>query len=72
VDSSPTNSNSNSNSSSVLTPAGPRLHRRADASILGGSIEPGKVFDVTTDLDGVPAGHQDMADRKSLKVLVPP
>ncbi|MFJ9026872.1 zinc-dependent alcohol dehydrogenase family protein [Streptomyces sp. NPDC102259] len=38
--------------------------------ILNGTIEPGKVFDVTTDLDGVPAGYQDMADRKSLKVLV--
>jgi len=40
--------------------------------ILDGTIEPGKVFDVTTDLDGVPAGYQDMADRKSLKVLVQP
>ena len=38
--------------------------------ILDGSIEPGKVFDVTTDLDGVAAGYQDMADRKSLKVLI--
>jgi threonine dehydrogenase-like Zn-dependent dehydrogenase len=40
--------------------------------ILDGSIEPGKVFDATTDLDGVPAGYQDMADRKALKVLVKP
>jgi threonine dehydrogenase-like Zn-dependent dehydrogenase len=40
--------------------------------ILDGTIEPGKVFDVTTDLDGVPAGYRDMADRKSLKVLVHP
>ncbi|KOV76501.1 MULTISPECIES: zinc-binding dehydrogenase [unclassified Streptomyces] len=40
--------------------------------ILEGTIEPGKVFDVTTDLDGVPAGYKDMADRKSLKVLVKP
>ncbi|MEU5239822.1 alcohol dehydrogenase catalytic domain-containing protein [Streptomyces lydicus] len=40
--------------------------------ILNGTIEPGKVFDVTTDLDGVPAGYQDMADRKSLKVLIKP
>jgi threonine dehydrogenase-like Zn-dependent dehydrogenase len=37
-----------------------------------GTIEPGKVFDVTTDLDGVPAGYQDMADRKSLKVFIKP
>ncbi|GAA2059625.1 zinc-binding dehydrogenase [Williamsia deligens] len=40
--------------------------------ILDGSIEPGKVFDATTDLDGVPGGYRDMADRTSLKVLVTP
>ncbi|MFE9207302.1 hypothetical protein [Micromonospora sp. NPDC007230] len=40
--------------------------------ILDGTIEPGKVFDATTDLDGVPAGYQDMDDRKSLKVLIKP
>ncbi|TDC88110.1 IMP dehydrogenase [Nonomuraea deserti] len=40
--------------------------------ILDGTIEPGKVFDATTGLDGVPAGYQDMADRKSLKVLIKP
>jgi threonine dehydrogenase-like Zn-dependent dehydrogenase len=38
--------------------------------ILNGSIQPGKVFDVTTDLDGVPAGYKDMDDRQSLKVLI--
>ncbi|MEU2588793.1 alcohol dehydrogenase catalytic domain-containing protein [Streptomyces avermitilis] len=41
-------------------------------AILDGTNEPGKVFDATTTLDGVPAGFQDMADRKSLKVLVKP
>src|SRR3954452_23316298 len=40
--------------------------------ILDGAIEPGKVFDVTTDLAGVPAAYQDMAARKSLKALVEP
>lgn len=40
--------------------------------ILDGTIEPGKVFDATTDLDGAPAGYQDMDDRKSLKVLIKP
>jgi threonine dehydrogenase-like Zn-dependent dehydrogenase len=40
--------------------------------ILNGTIEPGRVLDVTTDLDGVAAGYQDMADRTSLKVLVKP
>jgi threonine dehydrogenase-like Zn-dependent dehydrogenase len=37
-----------------------------------GTIQPGKVFDATTDLDGIPAGYQDMTDRKSLKVLIKP
>jgi threonine dehydrogenase-like Zn-dependent dehydrogenase len=40
--------------------------------ILDGSIEPGRVFNATTDLDGTPAGYRDMADRKSLKVLIKP
>lgn len=40
--------------------------------ILDGTIEPGKVLDATTGLDGVPSGYQDMADRKSLKVLIKP
>ena len=38
--------------------------------VLDGSIEPGKVFDRTVDLDGVPAGYRAMADREALKVLV--
>ncbi len=42
------------------------------SGILDGAVEPGKVFDATTDLDGVPAGYRDMADRKSLKVLIKP
>src|SRR3954463_15989397 len=40
--------------------------------VLDGSIEPGKVFDASTDIDGVPAGYQDMDDRKRLKVLIKP
>jgi threonine dehydrogenase-like Zn-dependent dehydrogenase len=40
--------------------------------ILNGTIEPGKVFDTTTDLDGVPAGYKAMDDRTALKVLVTP
>src|SRR3954453_8213526 len=40
--------------------------------ILDGTIEPGKVLDTTTDLDGVPDGYRAMADRESLKVLVKP
>ncbi len=40
--------------------------------VLSGAIEPGKVFDVTTDLDGVPAGYRAMADREALKVMITP
>ena len=40
--------------------------------ILDGTINPGRVFDVTTDLDGVVAGYRDMDERKSLKVMIKP
>jgi threonine dehydrogenase-like Zn-dependent dehydrogenase len=41
-------------------------------AILDGSIEPGRVFDATTNLAGVPEGYKQMANRESLKVLVRP
>jgi threonine dehydrogenase-like Zn-dependent dehydrogenase len=40
--------------------------------VLDGTIEPGRVFDRTVDLDGVPGGYRAMADRQALKVLVAP
>jgi threonine dehydrogenase-like Zn-dependent dehydrogenase len=40
--------------------------------ILDGAIQPGKVLDMTTNLDGVAVGYRDMADRKVLKVLIKP
>jgi threonine dehydrogenase-like Zn-dependent dehydrogenase len=40
--------------------------------ILDGRIEPGRVFDRTVGLDGVPDGYRAMADRESIKVLVKP
>ena len=40
--------------------------------VLEGRIEPGKVFDRTVDLDGVPDGYRAMADRESIKVMVTP
>ncbi|MFN2587928.1 MAG: zinc-dependent alcohol dehydrogenase family protein [Actinomycetota bacterium] len=40
--------------------------------ILEGRIEPGKVFDQTVDLEGVPDGYRAMAERKSIKVLIDP
>ena len=38
--------------------------------ILNGTIQPGRVFDRTVTLDGVPDGYRAMADREALKVLV--
>ena len=53
--------------------AAPRTYiKELMPDILNGTIEPGKVLDTTTDLDGVPAGYQDMADPNSLKVLIKP
>jgi threonine dehydrogenase-like Zn-dependent dehydrogenase len=40
--------------------------------ILEGRIEPGRVFDRTVDLDGVPDGYRAMADREALKVMMKP
>jgi threonine dehydrogenase-like Zn-dependent dehydrogenase len=40
--------------------------------ILAGRIDPGRVFDRTVDLDGVPAGYRAMNDRQSIKVMVRP
>src|SRR5918998_2850747 len=38
--------------------------------ILEGRIEPGKVFDRTVGLDGVPDGYRAMAERESIKVMI--
>jgi threonine dehydrogenase-like Zn-dependent dehydrogenase len=40
--------------------------------IVEGRIEPGRVFDHVTDLDGVPDGYRAMNDRESIKVMVRP
>jgi threonine dehydrogenase-like Zn-dependent dehydrogenase len=40
--------------------------------ILEGRIEPGRVFDRTVDVAGVPEGYRAMADRESIKVMVKP
>jgi threonine dehydrogenase-like Zn-dependent dehydrogenase len=40
--------------------------------ILEGRIEPGRVFDRTVDVAGVPDGYRAMADRESIKVMVKP
>jgi len=38
--------------------------------VLDGQIEPGRVFDLVTGLDGVPDGYRAMNDRESIKVMV--
>jgi threonine dehydrogenase-like Zn-dependent dehydrogenase len=40
--------------------------------ILDGTIEPGRVFDRTVNLDGVPDGYRAMDEREALKVMVEP
>src|SRR4051812_20937594 len=40
--------------------------------VLDGKIQPGRVFDRTVDIEGVPDGYRAMADRESIKVLVRP
>lgn len=38
--------------------------------VLEGRISPGRVFDVVTNIDGVPEGYRAMNDRKAIKVMV--
>jgi threonine dehydrogenase-like Zn-dependent dehydrogenase len=40
--------------------------------VLEGRIDPGRVFDRTVALDGVPDGYRAMADREAIKVMVTP
>jgi len=40
--------------------------------VLDGRIDPGRVFDRTVDLDGVPDGYRAMNEREVLKVLIRP
>jgi threonine dehydrogenase-like Zn-dependent dehydrogenase len=40
--------------------------------VLEGRIDPGRVLDRTTGLDGVPDGYRAMADREAIKVMVRP
>jgi threonine dehydrogenase-like Zn-dependent dehydrogenase len=38
--------------------------------VLDGRIDPGRVFDLITNLDGVPDGYRAMNDREAIKVLI--
>ena len=41
-------------------------------NVLEDRIEPGRVFDRVTDLDGVPDGYRAMNDREAIKAMVRP
>ena len=38
--------------------------------VLAGKIDPGRVFDRVTNLDGVPDGYRAMNDREAIKVMI--
>ncbi|MEA2205155.1 MAG: hypothetical protein QOE77_1931 [Blastocatellia bacterium] len=38
--------------------------------VLEGRIEPGRVFDQTTNIEGVPEGYRSMNERESIKVMI--
>lgn len=44
----------------------------AITKVLNGDIEPGKVFDMTVGIDGVPEGYVAMDERRALKVMIDP
>ena len=47
-----------------------RTSRSCCPDVLEGTIEPGRVFDRVSDLDGVPDGYRAMNEREALKVLI--
>ena len=38
--------------------------------VLEGRVDPGRVFDRVTTIDGVPDGYRAMNDRKAIKVMI--
>ncbi len=38
--------------------------------VLGGTLDPSPVFDMTVDLAGIPDGYAAMDERRALKVLI--
>jgi threonine dehydrogenase-like Zn-dependent dehydrogenase len=40
--------------------------------VLDGTVQPGRVFDRTINLEEVPDGYRAMASREALKVLIRP
>jgi threonine dehydrogenase-like Zn-dependent dehydrogenase len=41
-------------------------------AVLDGTVHPGRVFDRTIGIEGVPAGYEAMDKREALKVMVRP
>ena len=54
-----------------IAPARAYIDRLLPA-VLDGTVDPGRVFDSTVGLDGVPDGYRAMDERTALKVLVQP
>jgi threonine dehydrogenase-like Zn-dependent dehydrogenase len=46
------------------------VSRGADADGLEGRVNPGRVFDRITSLDGVPDGYRAMDAREAIKVMI--
>ncbi len=40
--------------------------------VLDGTVNPGRVFDLTVDIEGIPDGYRAMDERRALKVLIQP
>ena len=54
-----------------LVAAGLRIRARRELpDVLEGRIQPGRVFDRVTDLDGVPDGYRAMNEREAIKVMI--
>jgi len=49
----------------TVTPSEPAI-----GQVMGGQIDPGRVFDKTVGLDDVPAGYAELDAREVLKVTV--
>jgi len=51
-------------------PAPVRAYEELLAGVLEGRIQPGRVFDRVTGLDGVPEGYRAMNAREAIKVMI--
>jgi len=62
-------SNTHADDKDRLTAIGQRP-RALLPDVLEGRIEPGRVFDRVTSIDGVPDGYRAMNEREAIKVMI--